>query len=111
MSDPQLPAKITIGAHVFTIDLSEEARQLLQEDEARGDTRADRALIRVAHTLAPSILAEVIVHEVLHGAWMQTPLRMRFDHDQQEEIVTALAPLVLTLVRSNPTLVAFLVAT
>lgn len=111
MSDPQLPATIVIGAHVFTLDMSEEARQLLEEDGSRGDTRSDRTLIRVANTLSPTIQAEVVVHEALHGAWAQTSLRQRYDHEQQEEIVTALAPLVLALVRANPALVAFLVAT
>lgn len=111
MPDPKLPATLSIGAHAFTVDTSEDVRQRLEEDGSRGDTRSDRALIQIASTLAPTVQAEVIVHEALHAAWAQTSLRLRFEHDQQEEIITALAPLVLGLVRSNPDLVAFLAST
>ncbi len=108
-SEPPVPVRLAIGAHVYTVDTSDEARNSLYDDNARGDSFPDRAKIRVRHDLAPSVQREVLIHEAMHCMWAQTGLRTNNDVDE-EAVIATLAPLVYDLLHRNPELVAYLTA-
>ena len=101
------PTSIEMGPHRYTIRSDEDTADLLRSEGNNGDSRAHQLLIR----LDPRVAAvhEVLLHEILHCAWDLTPLRcMDGVKDHEEEVVTALAPLILDALRRNAQLVAYL---
>lgn len=103
-----VPAEIRLGAHVYEIRSDADTARLLREENSCGDSRPDRFVIRVDTDRPHTGLAETLLHEALHCVWHQTALSVNHD-DAEEEAVTALAPLILQLLRSNPDLVKFLI--
>jgi len=60
-------------------------------------------------TKSPQLIAEVIVHELLHAAWFQAGLpRSEGSMVEEETVVTALAPPLVDLLVENPNLLTFL---
>lgn len=103
----KVPPSITLGPHLYEIRCDTDTARLLRDEESKGDSRPDHLLIRLDTDRPHTGLAETLLHEALHCVWHQTSLSV--DHGEAEEqIVTALAPLVLQLLRANPDLVTFL---
>lgn len=100
-----VPSSVQILGHCFRIDSSPEASKLLKADETNGDCHADECLIRLDSTRPPSLVAQTLLHEVLHAVWVFTPLPTK----REEDVVTALSPILLDVLRRNPEVVAFLV--
>ena len=103
----KIPAHVDVGCHRFTIRSDADTAAGLRENGNRAETRAERLLILLDPDLPQSLLAESLLHEVLHACWAQTPLRCAEGiKDSEEDIVTALAPLIVGVLRSSPELVA-----
>jgi hypothetical protein len=99
---PKIPDQLVIGAHTYEVRSDPDTAWHLRENGSRAETRADRTLILIDPDLPPSLLAESLLHEILHACWHQTPLRvMEHLQDQEEEVVTALAPILLAALRSS----------
>lgn len=103
------PQALRLGAHWFTVDSTPETGLLLHDEGNSGDSRPDRLLIRLDAQRPESAVAETFLHEVLHCVWSMTSLGAEKDLDEQEEaVVTALAPWLLELIQRNPDLMAYL---
>lgn len=103
---PPIPSSVQILGHRFTVDSSPEASKLLKADDTNGDCTADELLIRLDPTRPRSLVAQTLIHEVLHASWAYTSLRTK----HEEDTITALSPLLLGVFRRNPEFVAFVVA-
>lgn len=105
-----IPAAIGIGSHTFTVRTDDDTVANLRTDGNRADCQPDRLLIQIDPDLPKSLLAETLLHEVLHGCWHQTSLRVDERVSEcEEDIVTALAPLLLGAIRSSAEFQALLV--
>jgi hypothetical protein len=104
-----IPTHVDIGPHRFTIDSSPETGHLLHDENSNGDSRPDRLLVRIDPDRPHTKVAETLLHELIHCVWSTTPLRMGED-EHEEEVVSALTPWLLEMLRRNPDLVACLVA-
>ena len=101
-----LPPNVDLGAHRFTIAYDPSA----SHRDANGETYNDLLEIRVVPNLPPTRERETVLHELIHAAWHQTPLRVA-DHpayDAEEQVISALAPLIFEALRRNPDLVGYL---
>lgn len=105
----KVPKRLKLGAHVYEIRSDTDTARLLRDEEARGDSRPDHLIIRLDADRPHTSVAETLLHEALHCVWNQTSLTVDL-HDEEEKAVTALAPLLLQLMRRNPDLVAYLTA-
>jgi hypothetical protein len=105
-----IPAHVDIGPHRYVIDSSPETGVLLHDEENCGDSRPDRCLVRVDASRPPTKVAKTLLHELIHCVWSHTPLRVAEFSGREEEIVSALAPWLLDMLRRNPDLVAYLLA-
>lgn len=104
----KIPAKITLGPHNYEIRSDVDTARLLRDEDARGDSRPDQLVIRIDVDRPHTAVAETLLHEALHCVWHQTSLRVEHDNDAEEKAVTALAPLLLQMLRRNPELTAYL---
>lgn len=103
------PSPIHIGPHAYEVRCDPDTASLLRDEHSRGDSRPDQLLIRLDTERPHTAVAETLLHEALHCVWHQTPLRTDGTLDDYEEaIVTALAPVLLGLLRHNPDLVGYL---
>lgn len=105
----KIPQVLHLGPHVYELRSDTDTARLLRDEDARGDSRPDQLLIRIDTDRPHTGVAETLLHEALHCVWHQTSLRVDLC-DDEEKAVTALAPLLLELMRRNPDLVAFLTA-
>lgn len=104
------PEHVDIGPHRYHIDFSPETGLLLHDEMNCGDSRPDRCLVRLDLQRPQTKVAETLLHELVHCVWSQTPCRVSDYDSHEEEIVSALAPWFLDLLRRNPLLVAYLTA-
>lgn len=102
-----IPTHVTVGPHRYTVDSADFTGQLLRDEASCGDSRPDRLLIRVDNDRPHTGIAETLLHELIHCCWSITALRAT-DNPDEEQVATALAPLLLDALRRNPTLVAYL---
>lgn len=109
---PKPPTSITIGPHTYSVDTSPEAATRLRAEAKCGDSHRDIQQIRVDTEGAHTATAETMLHEALHMCWSQAALSELGDGlaDREEHIIATLSPLLLHLLRANPTLVAYLTA-
>jgi hypothetical protein len=100
------PTSIRIGAHDYTVKLDPEVGYR----GANGETYPERLDILIAEGLAATREREVLLHESLHGLWQGTDLRTEESGLQgyEEQVITALAPVLLDMLRDNPGLVSYL---
>ena len=94
----KLPAKVRVGAATYRV-INEAP-----DSGEQGETIESSQLIFVRPS-GPDATADTLLHECLHAIWCQA----RRNKDDEEEIVSALAPRILSLLRDNPKLVSFLV--
>lgn len=104
------PAKITVGPHVYTVEVSakranDASVRYAQVDHATLD-------IIVNPDQHPSQMADSVLHELLHAlcdmqgvAVGDKPL---IEPAAEEPLVRGMAPLLLDLLRRNPALVTWL---
>lgn len=104
MAGIQLPKRLTLGP--FTVRVKRKNLEKLSGNYGAYDP--SQQLIHLEKTLAPELLAETLLHESLHGCWAQTSLTKRYEEEQEEEIIRALSPRLLALLRDNPLLVAYM---
>lgn len=83
-----LPAKVKIGAHIYSIAVSQELTQAKEQ----GVICHRPQIMRVADDLTPSKLLHVFLHEALHAInyiWISTDLEEKII-DQLSEGMAAL---------------------
>lgn len=105
------PTRIRVGPHTYKITATQaaiDAASRAEQSDLYGYTHHGRLTI----SLAPDILAtkqqEVLLHETLHCITEQAGITAELGPKDEERIVDRLAPLLLDTLRSNPTLVDYL---
>lgn len=100
MSKP--PKKIKIGPYDYAV-------VILDKSEARGNYGAfvsEDQEIRLRDSFrSPHMMADTLLHEVLHGVWFVHGIVAR---DGEERIIGQMATGLTQVLRDNPDLVAFL---
>jgi len=104
----KLPETVRVGPFVYTVKLDDSLIDDRTNDGAWGLTRHQDQEILLKGSLHPMQHAETLTHEMLHVVWGLTALRKDFVRDDQEKIVTALAPIMLMVLRDNPALLRYL---
>lgn len=105
----EIPDLLHLGCHEYTVNASEEAAEWLRQNERRGEAFPDKLLIRIDPAGPHTIIAETLLHEMLHICWDHAALNELDQLSQHEEhIVDALTPLILQLLRRNPDLADYL---
>jgi hypothetical protein len=101
-----IPARIRIGAHEYSVRVDQD----IGFRGANGETYPERLDIIIAEGLAATREREVVLHETLHGVWQGTNLRTEESGLQgyEEQVASALAPVLLDMLRDNPDLVSYL---
>lgn len=104
------PRTVTLGPYRLEIvvdgaALDRKSVEFEAELSGKFDLPAQRVIL--SPTLAPDVLRETLLHELLHG--LLVPLEL--GHKREERIVLTLAPALLDTLRRNPTLVRFLLET
>lgn len=64
--------------------------------------------IHLEPTLADDMLADALLHEVLHAVWLVVGGRENIDKELEEKIIAIISPTLLDTLRRNPELVLFL---
>ena len=105
-----IPDSIQIGPYRFRVEATQSAIDRQRVESGRqnrvGQLDIRHALIHVDPTLQPDVLADTLLHEVLHGVWAAVGLPE--EKLEAEQVVGALTPLLLDTLRRNPALVDYL---
>lgn len=102
---PGTPASIKVGPFVYAV----KRWKRLPAENAEAWGMCDRAstVILLAETTSHQKQREVLLHEVLHAIYGVTGLHHK-DGAPEELVVTDLSPTLLSVLRDNPDLVAYL---
>lgn len=113
---PVVPQQVRVGMHTYRVRLLDETTFKAESPEinheevtALGFCHRGALTIKLRRDLdgkpvPASRLLDTVFHEVFHAAYAQTGL----PDIHEEEVVAALAPWLLMLLRDNPELVACL---
>jgi hypothetical protein len=99
----ELPSKVRVGYRDFAITTWAPAEAYVRERAAECDKF--NLIIRVRADLPPSVMAECLLHEVIHAAYEMAALER---NDDEERVVTGLTNQLSQIWRDNPELVAYL---
>lgn len=104
----RLPKEILVGPHLYRIRMAKRDEIHLAHAGALGQCEASSTTIYVNPHMSDSQTADTLLHELLHAAFDQTSMRQG-NMGNEEEVVSALAPILLTMLRANPELVEVLI--
>lgn len=105
------PRFVTVGPHRYRIVATRAAvdRASVEGGErVFGTCDPARLTITVDPDVAPSQLADTVVHELLHAAFSLIGAGEDVTTEVEERLVLRLAPVLLQIVRGNPALVEYL---
>lgn len=104
--------RVVVAPATYDIAIDHDGR-LDDLDELDGLCDFSRRRIWIKDHLAPSSERDTVLHEILHAVVDQLDLKRRFkeevDKQFEEDVVYALTPRLLALLRDNPQLVTYLV--
>ena len=99
-----MPKIVRVGVHPYSI----LRKQKGQMGDNLGDCDGNVLQISVAKRLKKTVAQETLLHEVLHAC--NYPSFVGKENISEEDIVNACAPVLLQVIRENPTLVAYLLS-
>lgn len=102
-----IPAQVWVGPHPYEIAADEDARVRLEESSCYGRCHYARLRIELDNRLPATMLAETLLHEILHAAIDQTGQRC-LDTEAEEALVSSLSPILYGVLTNNDELLAFL---
>jgi hypothetical protein len=100
----RIPSRIKIASQTWTV----EALPQWSDSGTVGDCDARRRRIRIVNDLAPEVAADTLIHELIHAMLYACGGCHGVDADTEERIAYALAPMMVDLFASNPSLLALL---
>jgi IrrE N-terminal-like domain len=101
VKSPALPKSIRVGHRDVSIVLVDGD----DLDGAFGDYLASKQRIRINSGHMPQTQASTLIHELLHACW---PVGPRPVTNVEESFVTSLEPMLASVWRDNPALVAWI---
>lgn len=113
MTVPKIPTSVRVGSLTYTV--SDDRTTLLErsvEDASRlmGQTDHAACTIVIDGQLAECQKRDTVFHEVIHTAVSTVGLSDEWGIDKEEAVVRRLTPTLLSILRDNPALVAYLTA-
>lgn len=103
-----IPRKIRIGPHIYRVQTGKKAKQHLDDLGLVGQCIPAEAVIMIYPGLSGTVAAECLLHEILHAIYDQTSLRGG-GKALEEDVVSSISALLVSVLRDNPTLVTLLV--
>lgn len=85
----KLPEKVYILGHEYSIKEMDDS--LFREREAYGDCCNEKRLIRVYCGVAPALIRDTLLHEILHAFWFL----LNISQDEEEEKIVSKLSTVL----------------
>lgn len=113
MADHDLPTSVEVGPFRYevSIDPDELAHTCRSEHaDLMGHTNHRHLRIVLDVSLAPDMLAETLMHEVLHAVFEVNGLSDEWGAEREEAVVRRTSPMLVEVLRRNPELVAFVTA-
>lgn len=113
MTVPKLPTSVRVGALTYT--LSDDRATLLERCAADasalfGQTDHNACTIIIDGRLAECQKRDTVLHEVTHVIVATVGLADEWGVDREEAVVRRMTPMLLSVLRDNPDLVAYLTA-
>lgn len=105
------PARVRVGPHIYRISTDPSVlRHYEREVDHELDGYCDHANLTIAikRPLEHTQQADTVLHEVLHAICSQTGITHDTGGDDEERLIQRLAPALLAVLRSNPSLVDYL---
>lgn len=106
------PETITVGPYRYTVVVDDDEilrRSREQSTDLLGCAEHRQLTITLRPEQAPDMLAETLLHELLHCLNEMTGVTSMFDDgDSQESFVARYSPALLDTLRRNPDLVRYL---
>lgn len=103
------PKRVKVGHRLFKIEFDQKIAEV---GRGLGFTASDNDFILLAEVQGKSALRDTVLHELLHAIWCQTPIIQDYPDDGEdsagEKIISAITPYLVSVLRDNPDLVAFL---
>jgi hypothetical protein len=99
------PKRLTIEPFVYTVEARPEWSAATGN---MGNCITDAQQIIIDAGLTDQSERDTVLHEALHAAWGQTPLKKKYEEDAEEEIIWTLTPRLLSLIQDNPELIQWL---
>lgn len=106
-----IPDRLTLGPHQWQVRTDHDTTTYLRDQGQRGTTDVCTHTIRVdADGLGPGAARETLLHEAIHACFHTAGLDAEGSaaNEHAEQVITALAPQLLHLLRANPTLLTYL---
>ena len=94
-----LPTSVKVGAHQVQVVYKSRLDGTDAEQVVNGSFDPDTYVIELRSGLAPSRMAEVMLHEVLHAVNDQTVF---VEDEDEERVVTVLAAYLTKFAQDNP---------
>lgn len=111
---PPAPRSVIVGPFRYTISRNRAAIAAAAKErgeELEGCLQAHKLLLLVSPDMPEERQAEAMLHELLHAICDATGLTVPLGHKAEERVVAAMSPALLDMLRRNPKLVAYLLAT
>lgn len=99
------PKRIVIGNHVFKVKFRDGV-STPEGADAYGVTNHRDTTMTISRRNAPSQIRDTVFHEVLHAVINDGPAGL--DHETEEQLIRAVTPALLGVLRNNPQLLEFL---
>ena len=99
----EMPNKVKIGPHDYDIEVID--KDLADALNVNGRLLVDKKKIQLCPLLESSLLAEVIVHEIMHIIYKNYSIQ---DGDDEERVVSSFGLGVTEVIKRNPTLFEFI---
>ena len=101
-----MPASVKVGPHVYSVVRQTKA----QMPNLMGDSDFDLMQIRVRQRLKKSKSKEILIHELLHVCSYPSFTGVYAENEKYapEEMINAIAPVLLQVVQDNPELLEYL---
>lgn len=99
------PAEVLVGSATYAVQLKKKL------PEGRyGDTRNGLTSIRLNEGLSLSAMQDTLLHESLHAIVHMSGMQhsLGFDDAEEERMIRVLTPWLVSLIRDNPSLIAYL---
>lgn len=110
MSYIEPPESLKIGPYTYKLFMAvppfPDPEDSCEEDV--GKTYHHKQTIYVDCSQASDMMADTVLHEVLHCLWGLTSLSIEWSEKKEERYTRLLSPILLDVMRSNPQLVDYL---
>jgi|LakMenE18May11ns_1017448.scaffolds.fasta_scaffold8859996_1 hypothetical protein len=112
MKNAKPPKNIKIGVHKYKIVVDKAAIDACSVsgggDPRVGECNNEQLTITLDPSLAPSMLQETLLHEILHAAFHFIGASEDVDDKTEEKLVLRLSPVLMGIMKSNPKLMSYL---